>query len=168
MATTREIDTAIITRLASDAELTALMPGGVHWDLATLGATRYVVVSQLASETHYVLPNVILWERLMYLVKVVAKGATVTEVVEQAYDRIFALLQNQEAALDLATYTARMLRMVERVRISENNEQTDQRWQHEGAHYEVLAVPEAVPGLARRAAIIDAAEARGDRWEKET
>src|SRR3954471_15404778 len=116
MGTTREIDTAIITRLASDAALMALMPGGVHWDLATLGATQYIVVSQLASETEYVLPNAVLWERLIYLVKVVAKG-TAGPVVEDAYARVFALLQNQEQALAVSTYTVRMLRMVERVRI---------------------------------------------------
>lgn len=144
MGTTREIDTAIITRLASDAALTALMPGGVHWDLATLGATHYVVVSQLASDTEYVLPNTVLWERLIYLVKVVAKGTTGT-AAEEAYARIFELLQNQEQALAVSSYTVRMLRMIERVRIAENADQTDQRWQHEGAHYEVLAVPDSVP-----------------------
>jgi len=150
VGTTREVDTAMITRLANDAALTTLMPGGVHWDVATLSATRYVVVSQLASETAYVLPGAILWERLVYLVKVVAKATTGTDIVEQAYDRIFTLLQNQEAALVMPTYVARMMRMTERVRITENADQTDQRWQHEGAHYEILAVPLGGALLASR------------------
>lgn len=141
LSITRDVDTAIVQRLAGDATLAALLPGGVFWDVATLGATQYVVVSQMSHDTEYVLPNVVLWERVLYQVKVVVKGSSGIPLVEDAYTRIFQLLQNQEAALSTPSYTLRAFRFVERVRATEVEEQTDQKWQHEGAHYECLAVP---------------------------
>jgi len=138
VADTSDVDAAIIARLSSDPTLRALMPDGVFWEVATLnGPTRFVVVSQLDHEDVYVLHGV-LWERFTYLVKAVAEGASAL-AVKAAADRIRQLLHEQ--ALPIAGYQCQVCRRTQRVRYTEESQDTDQLWQHRGGEYEVLATP---------------------------
>jgi hypothetical protein len=133
-----EVDTALVAKLAGDGALMALMPGGVAWDVATAGATKFVIVSQVEHEDHPVMPNRTGWERFVYLVKAVTNGPSGTEV-RQAAARIQALLQH--GTLTPVGYALIAMQRTMRIRYLEIDEATDQRWQHRGGHYEVLVSP---------------------------
>jgi len=139
MAESSAVDAAVIGVLATDAELTALMPGGVWWALAPADRDLFVLVSHAEHADAYALPGGVLWERFEYLVKAVQRG-TSGAAVDAAAARIHALLQ--DAALTVAGYYAPMLiQRVRVVRYPEVDEVTDQRWQHQGAYYELMITP---------------------------
>ena len=138
---TSEVDAAIIAYLSADAELMALLPDGVYWDLSTLGTTQYVLVSQLVHEDVDTLDSGAAWERITYLVKGVTQGSSGTTVKEAAH-RIYELLQHGTFAID--GFALVLCRRAERVRYVEVEETTDTRWQHRGGHYEVWVSPLSV------------------------
>lgn len=140
MADTSAIDAAVMAILSSDATLTTLLPGGVHWDLATAGATKFVIVSQVEHGDTYTLPGACLWERVVYLVKAVASGTSGTAVKDGAA-RIHTLLQDTTLTVT-AYHPAMVVQRVQRVRYTEVDEVTDARWHHRGGHYEVLITPQ--------------------------
>ena len=45
MADASAVDTAVISKLAGDAQLLALLPGGVHFGLAPQGVTAFALVA---------------------------------------------------------------------------------------------------------------------------
>jgi hypothetical protein len=140
VADSSEVDSALIAILSSDATLMALMPGGVAWEVATAGTTKFVLVSQIEHGDTYELPGPIAWERFLYLVKAVAQGSSGTDV-RPAAARIHELLQ--DAPLVPTGYHPRMvLQRTDRIRYTEVDEVTDERWQHRGGHYEVLVCPQ--------------------------
>ena len=54
MASTAAIDAAVIAKLATDATLAGLAPGGVFRDMAPQSVTTpFVIVSQMAHEDDY-------------------------------------------------------------------------------------------------------------------
>jgi len=95
------------------------------------------VQENMRGEDVYVLHGV-LWERFTYLVKAVAEGASAL-AVKAAADRIRQLLHEQ--ALPIAGYQCQVCRRTQRVRYTEESQDTDQLWQHRGGEYEVLATP---------------------------
>jgi hypothetical protein len=140
MADTSAIDEAVVQRLATDSTLLATLPGGVAWDVAVAGATKFVIVSQVEHDDAYVMGPGIARERIVYLVKAVAQGTSGTDVRSGAA-RIQALLQDQIKALAPAGYTVILAQRIQRIRYTEVDEVTDQRWQHRGGHYEIQACP---------------------------
>jgi|SRR5262245_29991328 len=140
MADSSDVDAALIAKLQADATLMGLMPDGVAWDVAAAGATQFVLVSQIEHSDTYVLPGPVGWERFLYLVKGVTRGSSGSQV-RQAAARIHALLQ--DGTLTATGYYPRMvLQQLERIRYTEVDETTDERWQHRGGHYEVLICPQ--------------------------
>jgi hypothetical protein len=133
-----EVDAAVMAKLSGDPTLMGILTGGVYWDLASLGLTKFCIVSQLAHEDRYVLTASGLWERFTYLVKGVTQGTSGTEV-KKASAQIHALLQG--AVLVIPGYSTIDIARVERVRYTEVDETSDVRWQHRGGHYEVLVAP---------------------------
>jgi hypothetical protein len=139
-----DVDAALIAYLSADATLMGLLPHGVYWDLATLGATKYCLVSQLAHDDEGTIDAGIAWDRITYLVKGVIQGSSGTEV-KQAAHRIYELLQ--DARFPITGYELTLCERTERVRYVEVEESTDVRWQHRGGQYEVWVSPRPV-GLA--------------------
>lgn len=131
------VDAALIAKLTSDATLTALMPDGVFYDYSPQGATRLVIVSQLAHEDAYQFQGHA-WERFVYLVKAVDLDTSGSSA-KSAADRIHTLLQ--DGTLTITGYELMNMHRLERVRYTEVDEDTDQRWQHRGGQYELLVTP---------------------------
>lgn len=137
MPDSSDVDAALSAKLLADGALAALMPDGIWFDIATHGATRFVIVSQLAHEDAYMFEGVA-WERFLYLVKAVAKSSTGADV-KAAAARIHTLLQ--DGTLTVTGYELMVMQRTERVRYTEVDEDTDERWQHRGGQYEVLVSP---------------------------
>jgi hypothetical protein len=139
MADTSDLDAALMAKLAADPVLASTLPGGVGWELATVaGATKFLIVSQVEHEDAYVLGPNVARERIVYLVKAVTKGSSGTEV-RAAAKRIQQLLQDQPLPTD--GYAVIVVQRIQRIRYTEVDETTDERWQHRGGHYEIQACP---------------------------
>lgn len=132
-----EVDAALSSKLVNDAALTALMPGGVFFDIAAHGPTKFVIVSLLDHSDVYMYQGSA-YERSIYLVKAVALSSTGADV-KAAAARIHTLLQ--DGALSPVGYSVMVVQRLERVRYTEVDEDTDARWQHRGGQYEILVSP---------------------------
>jgi hypothetical protein len=133
------VDRALIGKLAGDAELTALLPGGVFWDLAPLGTTAFVLVSLMQSRGLPELDGADTFRDFVYLVKAVALGSS-SAPTAAADARIQALLDHGDLDLSGSGGDLMVMRWVERVRYTEATAQSD-IWQHRGGRYEVMVTP---------------------------
>lgn len=137
-----EVDSAVVALLTNDDELAALMPDGVSFDVSLKGASRFVIVSQLAHEETRMFGGTA-WEVFTYLVKAVARnssGASAEGNVRRAAARIHELLEG--AVLTVTGYQVMLCKRLERVRFTEVDEDNDARWQHRGGQYELWASPQ--------------------------
>ena len=137
---TSAIDAAVIALLSNDADLHALMPDGVYWDIAAEDKTHFVIVSQASHEDVDAQTGdrdpAPLWERPIYTVKAVDENES-GSTVNAAAARIHALLQG--APLTIAGYLCMICRRTERIRYTEIDSLTAARWQHRGGSYQVWA-----------------------------
>lgn len=135
---TSAIDAAVIAKLASDATLTTLAPGGVFRDTAPQGvSTPFVIVTQMAHEDDYSIGSQA-FEQVTYLVKAVGLGTSASGT-QAAADRIQTLLQG--ATLTITGYRSMLVQREERVAYVEVDDASDRRWQHRGGLYLVFAEP---------------------------
>ena len=133
----RAIDAAIVAILKDDPILAALMPGGVHWDVAPAGAgLAFVVVTQQDFSAEYVFgANDGGIERVAYLIKAIARTSA-ADVPLDAAARIHDLLQRQPMNLTGTGYELMVIYRRRRVRYSEFDANKSE-WQHIGGVYEV-------------------------------
>ena len=128
------IEDAILARLTGDATLEALTPDGVWLDEAPPGATRFVIVSLVASNDVAVFGRRAI-ESSLYLVKAVIE-ATGGGVAQQAAARIDVLLE--DVPLDVPGYvwmTTHRLEPLERHELDPADARLS--WQHRGGRYRV-------------------------------
>lgn len=137
MADPSEIDAAVVTKLEASSALMALFTDGVYFDVAPPEATKFVVVSLVISEDTDVMGEADAGiQTNLYLVKAVEKSPDGSDVKTGA-QLIHAALQQQ--ALTIAGYSHMSTLRQERVRYQEVDDNTDERWQHRGGRYEVMA-----------------------------
>lgn len=127
----------MVAKLLNDATLQAITTDGVFFDVASHGATKFVIVSQMAHADDETFRETAL-ERFTYLVKAVTLSTSGADV-KSAADRIQTLLHN--GSLTITGYTFLSMRRTERIRYTEVDESNDSRWQHRGGLYEVWADP---------------------------
>jgi hypothetical protein len=144
VADSSEVDSAIVARLSGDAELVALLPDGVYFDVAAQGLQRFVLVSVVIAfdRGQFGDPGARrALEDITYAVKAVTFGSSGT-TAKQAAARIDALLEDQP--LTIPGYHHGSTERIERIRDTEDDE-TDAsiRWQHRGGRYRVLVTPVA-------------------------
>ena len=137
MPDSSDIDAAVVARLMSDAQLMALMPDGVYFDVASKSASRFVIVSVLSALDSSMFQGRA-YESPLYLVKAVELSSSGANV-RAAAARIDALLDN--GTLAITGYTLMATRRRERVRYTEVDQDNDARWQHRGGQYEVVCSP---------------------------
>ena len=137
LADSSDVDAAICAALSADAELSALMPGGVWYDVAAPGVDRFVLVSMLTHEDQRGFGERG-FEVFLYLVKAVALGTNGADA-KAAAARIDAVLEG--AQLTATGYYWTNCQRVERIRIKEFDDLSDVTWQHRGGHYEVWVQP---------------------------
>ena len=131
------IDAALISRLSSDATLQGLAPGGVWRDIAPQGVQEpFIVVTQTSHEDAYQTIGATAYERVLYLVKAVQAAASGAGA-QAAADRVHTLLQNH--TLTITGYICLSCKRDERIAYVEVDEESDQRFQHRGGYYEVMA-----------------------------
>lgn len=137
------VDEAVVQRLSTDAALTALVPGGVAFDVALQGVTTAVIVTLMSHTDTYaqtggaIEPGSLI-ERPVYLVKAIdgrSSGAT----ARQAAQRIHELLQG--AHFPIAGFVLLRAERIERIRYTEYDQTTGQRWQHRGGNYALWVSP---------------------------
>lgn len=133
------VERALIGTLASDAALAALLPHGVYYDLAPIGATRFVIVSLSTSRGLAELNDGDTFRAFVYLVKAVALGSD-SDPIAAADRRIHELLDHGSLELVDAGGTVMALRFVDRVRYTE--QVAAETWQHRGGRFEVLVTPD--------------------------
>ena len=145
------IDNALVARLSGDAQLQALMPGGVWFDLAGKGQTAFVIIG-LNEDAAFQQFEGEAAARTVYLVKAV-ELQTSGKNAANAAARIHTLLQwnTGPAPLTMAGYDLLALRRVERIRYTEvDATNPDARWQHQGGLYEVITAEVAASALSRK------------------
>lgn len=139
MSDSSDIDTAVVQRLASDAQLTALLPDGVWFDDAPQGKQRFALVSLVIArdEGQMAAPGGRrALEDVLYLVRAVLL-ATNSANAKAAAARIDALLDDH--VLTIPGYACLAVQRVERFRGTEVDPvDASLRWQHRGGHYRVL------------------------------
>jgi hypothetical protein len=137
----REVDQAILAVLTGDAILAALMPGGVHWDVAPPGLTAFVTVTSQDFSASYVFgPNDGGIERIGYQVVAISRGSS-SDAPLDAAARIHDLLQRQTLPLTGTGYELMSIHRSRRIRFSEFD-RTNAEWQHIGAIYDVFVSSE--------------------------
>jgi hypothetical protein len=135
MADSSDIDNALLAKLGGDAQLLALMPNGVYWDVAMDQMTRFVIVS-LVDETDAQHFNGRSHEDALYLVKAVGLSTTNPDM-KAAAARIDALLDHQ--TLTVAGYTTMAIYREARDRATEVDDVDPKvKWYHRGGHYRVV------------------------------
>lgn len=139
MADPSEIDAAVLAKLKANSDLLAWARDGVFFDFAKAGATKFVIVTQIIGEDEYAFgENDAAIQTNLYLVKAVEKVTTGKDTgVKLGAALIHAALQKQ--ALTIDGYSHMATRRTERVRYAELDDDTDERWQHRGGRYEVMA-----------------------------
>jgi hypothetical protein len=138
VANAAAVDAAILTALATDVTLAALLPGGVYRDVAPANRTRFAIVQQQTHEDveGFVAP---LYEAFQYRITARILETTGGDA-DAAADRIHVLLQ--DVPLVVAGYTWMSTLRVDRVRLTEvDATDSDIRWQQAGGDYEVFVSP---------------------------
>lgn len=130
----RAIDAAILNLLTADPILAALMPGGVHWDIAPPAANKFVIVT-LGDFAHELMQGDGGNERTDYLVKAIMR-TNVADPVLDAAARIHDLLHFQTLDLSGSGYAQMILRRVRRVRYAEFV--SNYTWHHIGGVYQIM------------------------------
>jgi hypothetical protein len=138
MADSSDIDNALMAKLGADAQLLALMPNGIYWDVAIDQVTRFVIVS-LVEETDAHRFNGRSHEDALYLVKAVglSKPGFPEPDMKAAAARIDALLDN--GTLTVAGYSTMAIYREARDRHTEVDDADPKvKWHHRGGHYRVV------------------------------
>lgn len=130
-----DLDTAIVSRLMSDATLMALATDGVAFNIAPEGATKFVLVSIMTTEDEGMFSGRAV-EHVTYLVKYVEKTTSSVNPTTAA-ERINVLLD--WVTLTVPGYSPVTVKRVGgRVHYTEiDDANAALRWQHRGALYEV-------------------------------
>ena len=144
MADASAVDTAVIATLAADAQLTAWLPGGVHFGLAPQGTTAFVLVDLDETQDIAVFAEAPAARRaieaMTYTVQAVLPTSAMAPAT-QAAARIDALLEDQP--LTIPGYGWLSTVRVERLRPAGEPDAGDKniRWQHAGGRYRVQVTP---------------------------
>jgi hypothetical protein len=138
------VDTAVIARLASDATLAALLPGGVHFGLAPQGTTAFALVTIDETADIAVFAAAPAARRAIEVITYAVQAVVLTSAMAPATDaaaRIDALLEDQP--LTVAGYGWLSTVRVERLRDPGELDPGDKsvRWQHHGGRYRVQVTP---------------------------
>ena len=133
----RAVDKAILTILQNDPILSAIMPGGVHWDVAPIGLTQFVIVTLQDFVADYVFgADDSGTETIGYLVKAIARTSAADAPLDAAA-RIHDLLHRQPLPLTDTGYELMVMQRTRRVRYSEFDKDNNE-WQHIGGVYSVM------------------------------
>ena len=133
----RAVDKAILAILTGDPILAALMPGGVHWDIAPIGLTQFVTVTLQDFVADYVMgADDSGTETIGYLIKAISRASAADAALDAAA-RIHDLLHRQPLNLTGTGYELMVMQRSRRVRYSEFD-QNNTEWQHIGGVYDVM------------------------------
>lgn len=136
MANSAAVDQALIVKLANDATLQGLAPGGVFREVAPQGAEEpYVIVQLMDHRDEYQLARAEAYETFSYMIKAVQQSASGT-AAQAAADRVHALLQN--GTLSPTNYVLLLMQRESRIAYVEIDEERDRRYQHRGGLYDVM------------------------------
>lgn len=137
MANPSAIRDAVVAKLEASAALMAAFPDGVWFGVAPPGLTKFVIVSLVIAEDDDVMGEADAgMQTQLFLVKAVERSTSAVNVAAGAV-LIHTALQKQ--ALTITGYSHMATRRVEHVEYPEVDEDTDERWQHCGGRYEVMA-----------------------------
>jgi hypothetical protein len=127
------IDAALLAKLRQDSVLTALLPGGIWFDLAPPDVTAYGIVS-LAMHDDVAVFGRRAWEDTLYLVKAVVR---MPGPARAAAARIDELLE--DGTLAIAGFALMALERELRLRLNETDPERGDRWQQRGGYYRLQA-----------------------------
>lgn len=146
MASTWDVDAALLAKLQADAQLLAIVTDGIYFGEAKSGALKFCQVAQVdeSDETMFVdVPSQgVAYESILYQIKAVIQNTSAVPGVNAGV-RIQAVMR----ALTAATFTPANYRLMDvtrtqRIRYTERDKvNADLIWQHHGAQYEVRVVP---------------------------
>jgi hypothetical protein len=130
------IDAALVATLAADAQLTALCPDGIYWDVAPAGMQRFVLVSLTAADDEPVFEGRA-WEDMIYLVKAVMLSTVANQTSKEAAARIDQVLEG--ATLAANGYDTMIVRRERRFRTTEADPRDPTiQWFHRGGWYRAV------------------------------
>lgn len=137
------IDAALTQRLAGDAALQGMLPGGVYFDVAPLGSTHVTILSLFShSDTSVMGPagQRRAKEEAVYQVEAITFDLS-GDVADAAAVQIDTLLEDQP--LTIVGYGCLSICRVSRVRrTTVDPVDQEKRWQHRGGRYRIVAAPQ--------------------------
>ena len=127
----KTLETAIYTRLSTDATLTTLAPGGVWHGIAPLSVSgTFVTFDQISGTDDYTL-GMRATTTFSYLVKAVTPGESAIPAMDAAA-RVDALLSDY--AMTLSAGRVLSIRREQTISLSETTQ--GETYQHAGAYYQ--------------------------------
>lgn len=133
-----EVDAALTAKLLNDATLMALVPDGVFFDVAPQGATRFLILSAETHDDEGMQTDTTAYETFIYVIKAVTSNTSGLDV-KTAAARLKTLLHY--GTLTITGYSLMRMKMIERIRYTELDEDKDLRWQHRGGRFELMVSP---------------------------
>ena len=146
MSDSGAIDEAVLATLRADAELAALLPDGIYFDLPDPGSTRYGLVT-LVNGLDVAQFGGRLYEDIVYLVKATMFGSHQSQL-RQAAARIDELLE--DVPLTASGYAWMTTHRILRIRYPEVDQHDPTiRAFHRGGQYRIQMTPVTTPAGGR-------------------
>jgi hypothetical protein len=135
------VDEALIQHLSGDAPLAALLPGGVHWDVAPANRTAFVVVSLVdaVDADGFQAPAGEATETLIYEVTAVVADSSGQAALRPAAARLHEVLQG--ALFPIEGFDCLAVLRQGRQRRTVVDPINDVRWLQRGGRYQVTVQP---------------------------
>lgn len=141
VASTWDVDGALLATLNADAALVAIVTDGIYFGEARPGATKFLQLAQIdqANEDMF---DAVAFESILYQVKAVLQDTSALKAIDAAKRIQAVLLGLTPATFTPANYQFMLATRTQRIRYTERDTANpDLLWQHHGAQYEIRMVP---------------------------
>lgn len=141
VASTWDVDAALLAQLQADAALVALVPDGIYFGDAKAASLRWLQVAQIHQDNEDMF-NAVAYESILYQITAVIQNTSAVPAINAAV-RIEAVMRAlAPATFMVANYRLMSVQRTARIRYTERDKaNADLIWQHHGAQYDVRMVP---------------------------
>jgi len=141
MASTWDVDAALLAKLQADTALVALVPDGIYFGEARTGALKWLQVTQIDHDDETMFERVA-YETVLYQIVAIMQDTSPVGAINAGV-RVHTVMK----ALTPTSFTPTNYRLMDvhrttRLRYNERDTaNVDRLWQHDGAQYEMRLMP---------------------------
>jgi len=141
MASTWDVDAALLAKLQADAQLVAIATDGIWFGETKATALKWVQVTQIDHGDEQMFETVA-YETVLYQIVAIIQNTSAVPAINAGV-RIHAVLTGlTRTTFTPANYVLMEVRRTTRIRYNERDKSNaDLIWQHDGAQYELLLAP---------------------------